>query len=78
MEGELNERIKKTAKLHKSIKNIFLSRKEVPSNVKAEKVRKMVKTTLTYNCESWTLTQRQKSKITSTEVTKYTGKNKKI
>ncbi|KAF2891628.1 hypothetical protein ILUMI_14545 [Ignelater luminosus] len=51
LQDKRNERIAKTGKLHNSIKNNLLSGKEVPTNVKAEIEKKIVKPTLTYAWE---------------------------
>ena len=68
MEDEINERIASTGRLFNVIKSNFLSKKEIPKDVKAEIVKKIVKPTLTYSCESWVLTERLKSKINSMEM----------
>jgi uncharacterized protein YukE len=68
LEDEINGRIAKTGRLYNSIKSNFLGKKEIPKQIKTEIVKKIVKPTLTYACESWTLTQKQKSRITSTEM----------
>lgn len=80
LEEEINERVAKTGRLFNSIKASFLGKKEVPSSIKAEIVKKIMKPVLTYGSETWTTNERIRSKITSIEMRflrKIEGKTKK-
>lgn len=46
----------------------ILARREIPEKTKTEVVRKIVKLILTYDSESWSTTERQKSKLNATEI----------
>lgn len=56
MENEINKRIAKISRLYNIVKSNF------------EIVKRIIKSTLTYACEFWTLSQRQMNRLTSVEM----------
>lgn len=67
-DAEINERIEKSVKLYYSMNSKFLNKKEVTRQTKMNVYKAVCRPILTYGCESWVLTQRQKSKIQATEM----------
>ena len=57
----------KTAKLYNATKTSFLSKTGIPQKVKADVVRRFEKPILAHSCESWTTSEKQRSKMNSTE-----------
>lgn len=49
---EINERIAVTGRIFNGIKSTFLSKQEIPAEVKVKGVRKVSKPNLTYACAS--------------------------
>ena len=65
---EINERTIKAGKMFNAIKTSFLGKKEIPEVTKVQVIKTVVKPILTYASESWTTTDRQKSKLRATEM----------
>ena len=60
-------RVAKTVKLYNAIKTSFLSKIEIPQEVKAEVVGRVVKPIMAHLCESRTTNERQRRKMNSAE-----------
>lgn len=67
-EAEINERIGKTIKLYHAMNQKFINKKEISKQTKTKIFNTVYRPVLTYGCESWTLTNRQKSKIQAVEM----------
>src|SRR3978361_2503324 len=67
-DAEINERIEKSIKLYYSMNSKFLNIKEVTRQTKMNVYKAVYRPVLPYGCESWVLTQRQKSRIQATEM----------
>lgn len=50
------------------LKTAFLGKREVSKEIKAEVVKKVVRSTIIYSSESWTLTKKQESQINAMEM----------
>ena len=59
LEDEIDETIAKTGKLYKATETLFLSKIEIPQEVKTEVIRRVVKPILAHPCESRTTVQRR-------------------
>lgn len=55
VKDKINKRLRKTERLYNVIKTNCLGKKEIPKEVKAGVVSRVVKPTLTFGSESWTL-----------------------
>ena len=62
LEGEINERIAKTEKLHNAIKTSFPSKIVIPRGVKAEAGRRVVKPILVHSRERGPQTKDREAK----------------
>lgn len=67
-DAEINERIEKSIKLYYAMNSKFLHKKEISRQTKMNVYKAVCRPILTYGCESWVLTQRQKSKVQATEM----------
>ena len=67
LKDEINERIAKTGQLYRVIKTSFLSKIEIPQEVKAEVVRRVAKPISVHSCESWTTNESRRRKMNNTE-----------
>lgn len=65
---EINNRIEKTNKLYYAMNKGFLSKREIGRETKMKVFKTIYRPVLTYACESWVLTTRQKSKLQATEM----------
>lgn len=68
IDEEINERTATGGKIFNSIKTNFLGKAEIPKDIKVEVVKKVVYPALVYGSESWPITDKQKKRITSTEM----------
>lgn len=73
---EINDRIEKTSRIYNALNLTFLGRREKPKNIKTKVYKKVVKPALIYGSESWTLTNRSKSKIPNEILKKSRRSNK--
>ncbi|KAI4459519.1 myb/sant-like dna-binding domain [Holotrichia oblita] len=67
-EAEISNRIEKTIKLYYTMNKRFISRREISNKTKMQVYKTIYRPTLTYGCESWVLTDSQKSRIQATEM----------
>ena len=70
LEDEVNERIAKTGKLYNAIETSFLSKVEIPQEVKGEMVRRVVKPILVQSCKLWSTNERRKQNEQQIEIPK--------
>lgn len=68
IDEEIRERTAAGGRLFNSIKNSFLGKKEIPKDIRVEIFKKVVTPILIYGAETWTMTEKQKSKITAIEM----------
>lgn len=68
LDREINERTGKVGRLFNAMRTTFLGKREIPKNIKVEVVKKVVIPTLIYGSESWTLTDRNMSRVNATEM----------
>lgn len=67
-EAEINERIDKTIKLYYAMNQKFINKKEITKQTKIKVFNTIYRPVLTYGCESWNLSIRQKNKIQAMEM----------
>lgn len=67
-EIEINNRVEKTLKLFFAMQNVFINKKEISKKTKINIFKTIYRPILTFGCESWVLSQRQKSKIQAIEM----------
>ena len=67
MEAELDERLGKAGIIFNAMKNRLLEKKEVPQAVKIEVIKRIVRPTILYGSETWTLSDRLKSRVNAME-----------
>ena len=67
-EAEINVRIENTLKLYFAMNKSFINKKEISRKTKINVFKAVYRPVLTYACESWILSKRQKSKIQATEM----------
>lgn len=65
---EINRRIEQTVKCYYALNRNFLSRKQISKKTKINIYKSIYRPILTYGCETWIMTDRQKSKIQATEM----------
>ena len=65
---EINDRMEKTLKLYHLMNKNFVSKREVSKKTKINVYKAMYRPILTYGCESWVLTERDKSRIQAVEM----------
>ena len=68
MDDDIIERIGAASRLFNSIRQPFLNKKEVTKKTKLAVYKSTFVPTLTYGCESWTLTEKSKSKLQAMEM----------
>lgn len=76
-EVEINRRIKNALNVYCAISNGVLNKREVSANAKKNVYKAVFRPILTYGCESWTLTRRQKEKLQTVEM-KYLRRTKGV
>lgn len=67
-ETEINKRIEKANKVYHAMNKGFISKKEITKQTKMNVFKAIYRPILTYGCETWVLTQRQKSKVQAAEM----------
>src|SRR3978361_1720895 len=67
-DAEINKRIQKALNTYYAINSGFISKREVSRETKMGVYKTIVRPILTYGSESWTLTQRQRSKLQAVEM----------
>lgn len=67
-EAEINERVGKTIKLYYAMNQKFINKREISKQTKVKVFNTVYRPVLTYGCESWALTNRQRSKIQAMEM----------
>lgn len=67
-EGELNDRIEKTSKLYHAMNNNFIRKREIAEKTKMMVYKTVIRPVLTYGCETWTTTLREKSRLQAMEM----------
>lgn len=67
-EKDVDSRIKATVSTFYALKNTLINKKEISKNTKIKIYKTIYLPTLTYGCESWVLSDRQKSKLQATEM----------
>ncbi|XP_050506798.1 uncharacterized protein LOC126886644 [Diabrotica virgifera virgifera] len=65
---EINERMGRTGSLFNTMKTTFFGKKGIPEKVKTAVVKSVVRPTIMYSSETWTLTGRQKSRVNAMEM----------
>lgn len=68
IDKEINDRMGKTGRIYNMLKSTFLGKKEVPTKIKTEVVKKVVRPTIMYSSETWTLTEKHKSRLNAMEM----------
>lgn len=68
MEGEINNRIGAATRLYNALNRILISKREVSKLTKMKIYESVFVPVLTYGCESWVLSERQKSKLQACEM----------
>lgn len=67
-ETEINNRVEKAIKLYYTMSNKFLNTKEISQQTKLRVFKSIYRPILTFGCESWNLTKKQKSQIQAAEM----------
>lgn len=67
-EKEINKRIEKTIQLYHAMSKPFINKREISRETKMKVFRAIYRPVLTYGCESWVMTERQKSKLQAAEM----------
>ncbi|KAI4465121.1 geranylgeranyl pyrophosphate synthase [Holotrichia oblita] len=62
-EADINSRIQKTNKLYYAMNTKFINKKEISKQTKLKVFNAIYRLVLTFGCESWTLSERQKCKV---------------
>jgi hypothetical protein len=62
------KKIGKDGRLYNFLRTTFLGKKEVPKEIKTQVYQKVVRLSIVYGSESWTLTKNNKSKIVATKI----------
>lgn len=68
MNREFDERITKTTQLYYQINKTIINKKEISKKTKLNIYKTIYRPTLTFGCESWTLTAREKNKMAAMEM----------
>lgn len=68
MDADINERISATAKLYYQLQRGFIQKREISRKTKLAVFRSVYIPTLTYGCESWTISKRSASKLQASEM----------
>lgn len=68
IDKEINERMGKAGRIYNTMKTTFLGKREIPKNIKIEVIKKVVRPTILYSSESWTLSGKQKTRINAIEM----------
>ena len=66
--GETEERTGKVGRLFNILKSTSFGRKEIPKEIKTQVYEKVVRPSLIYGSESWTLNERNRSKAKAMEM----------
>jgi len=67
-EAEINTRIEKTLKLYYAMNNNFISKREISKKTKVKVFKTIYRPILTFGCETWTLTKKEKNRIQAVEM----------
>lgn len=65
---EINRRIENAQKLYYAMNKSFINKKEITRETKINVFKAIYRPILTYGCESWNLTQRQRSRLQAAEM----------
>lgn len=68
IDKEINDRMGKTGRIYNMMKTTFLGKKEVPRKIKTKVVKKVVRPTIMYSSETWTLTEKHKTRLNAMEM----------
>lgn len=68
LDKEMDERMGKAGRIYNTMRSTFLGKREIPKDVKTEVVKKVVRPTILYGSETWTLYEKNISRINAMEM----------